>query len=722
MSQPYSAANTPFVPDPSTYAPKVKVPMLKRGRSSFSGTADNTPPIAHLATLTTGVPLQSVEAQSSLFMAGACPVVYDGGRVHEAGYNFYPETSYLSGGVGAVFSFVLVYEWQDSNGKLWRSGPSVPVQGLLAATTLKIAPMLLTDKQGPQGASTNGTRDAIKIVGYRTTNAGTVYYREGYINNRVSDGTSTLSDTYTFGALADNVLITGEILYTAGGALEDEVFSASSICCTHQRRIFTVRQENQSFVQYTNEADDQFIAVGTSEIYRIPVPPEGGSVVGLASMDSNLVIFCQHRIYFIAGDGPNRLGAQNGYSLPQLCSGKLGMLGGCADSIALTPEGLWFMSSAGGLRLLNRGLQISMEGGENGSNAYLGRESDGLIPTSFTRVRSASIDAKSQIRWYFSGSIIVAYDYQQQVWSRFTNHDSSGGVTSARGLFWHSDGNSLYSTGESAGGQDVTTDTTQVAETAWIALGDVQGFQRIYKLMLLGQAMSTCAVDLAVGYDYDETWITGAGGSTGTLDFQGIAISLINLTGPFQVGDEVTGVTSGAHGFITHVGDLAGADLIYVTPVDSGDFVAGETIGNQLAETAEIETVVSPYPRVLIVSGLTTAPLLNQRVVGLTSGVTAVIAGVALISAGTYRIQLSVPAVTFTAAETVRIETPFTYTAVASNPLQLEHPMSKQQCEAVRFRVTITPSSASEALRLTNFGLSVGLKKGTFKLASSKRF
>ncbi len=727
MTQPYSPATSPFTPDPAAYAPKLRIPIGRKGHPLVVAGSDVTPGRIALASVTTGIPLGSVEAQQALFLAAACPMSYDGARVHEMGFNYYPEvavSSQQTGGsltIAGAYGFIFVYEWQDAQGMLWRSAPSAEVLVTLTASntsvTFQVAPMLLTDKQDAD----SDLRNAIRLVCYRTTAGQTIYYRDIEIDsnagvNKVSNGSG--SDLFKAGGFSDANIARGENLYTTGDVLENDAFPSISVCCTHQRRIFMVTQNDQNFLQYTDEIDELFLAPATNnDVYRIPIPSDGGSVVGLASMDDKLIIFCQHRIYYIFGEGPNRLGTANGYSLPQICSSKMGALGGCAEALALTPEGLWFLSSTGGLRLLTRGLSIGQD--ENGT--YLGVEADGLVPITITRIQSASVDAKNQVRWYLSDGTVVIWDYQQRQWSHFSNHDSAGGAVSARGLFWHSDGTNLFSSNTAAGGNDDATVTPMVAETAWMALADVQGFQRIFKLLLLGQAMSACRVDVAVGYDYDETWIDGATALQGTVVASGTRMKYSSATGPFSLNETITGLSSGATGRIAY----AYSDFWIIDTI-TGTFTDIEGVEGSASFPFPTAQVVSLLPRVAIVSGLPAAPVANQVITGLTSGSTGRISSATVATGAPLEYAILVASDltgSFTAAETVAIKSLFRYTVTeAVNPLQLEHPLHKQQCEAVRFRITITPSSTSEAVRLTNFGLTVGLKKGTHKFASSKRF
>jgi hypothetical protein len=259
-----------------------------------------------------------------------------------------------------------------------------------------------------------------------------------------------------------------------------------------------------------------------------------------------------------------------------------------------------------------------------------------------------------------------------------------------------------------------------VAETAWMALAEVQGFQRVYKLLLLGQSISACSVSVAVGYDYDETWIDGAPVMRGTVEAHGLAMVFETASGPFgSFGATITGGTSGATGTVSY---LPEANTFILRPV-TGTFEVGELISDGTLETAEVASLASS----VVISGAPATPVVGQAITGNDSAATGIIASVTALGTAPDPIlqflTLTSASGTFVSTELATVKQLFKYAvAGALNPLQIEHPMHKQQCESVRFRITITPGSASESVRLTNFGLTVGLKKGTHKFSSSKRF
>ena len=267
--------------------------------------------------------------------------------------------------------------------------------------------------------------------------------------------------------------------------------------------------------RHPDQLDERLLPPATNEVDRIPVPSDGGSVVGLASAFGILVIFCQRQIYYVQGDGPNRTGQQNGYSLPVSCSKTLGMMGGAHESIAVTADGIWFLSSTNGLRLLTSGLQVAME-----QDRFVGGDADGFFDVDYKDIRALSVPTRNQIRWYLSTSnVVVVWDYQKRQWSKFTTHTSSGGCVLSRGTFFHSDGTNLYQSDTTSGtsdaivfsGSSTAGATSYVVETANIAVGGLQGFQRVYSMMLLMQSVGTTTnLTIEVAYDYSDTFSESA--------------------------------------------------------------------------------------------------------------------------------------------------------------------------------------------------------------------
>lgn len=525
LSSRLPTAVIPYVTD-YTVAPTgnttVRFPFLRRGRPVLIAGSDTATARVQAFTWTPLATLNTEESQRSLFLAGACPHLFDGTRVHEAGFNYYPEG--VTAAVRAAgsmtllgtYSFVMRYEWKDAKGVLHYSAPSVPVQlvltGANASATLRFPFLRLTSKDG----ATTSTPDAsdVKIAVFRTAASGTIYYRDvaGTGSDQWNTSSGLVMGTW-ISDISDTSLTSNEVLNAdvADGSVDPEPFPSCRIICNHQTRLFMVKDGERNVVQYTDVRDEEFLAPITSSylgVYNIHVPTEGGDITGLASMDEKLIIFCERRIYFVFGEGPNRLGTDNSYSLPQLCVSQVGLLAGAHESIVLTHDGLWFYSSQNGLRLLTRGLSLALEPGEG--NAFLGREADGFFAAGISTIQARVADGKAQVRFYVvpaSGSAFVAvWDYQQHIWTKFTGLDSAGGSAVAAGVFYHASTSAVYASGATAGTQDNGANYTCLVETGWISMAGVQGYQRVYQMMLLLEGLGATNISVETGFDYNESY------------------------------------------------------------------------------------------------------------------------------------------------------------------------------------------------------------------------
>lgn len=508
------------LPTPCAVASNAYVRMahLNLGRLEIvSGSVAFTPRVAVLTWNPTAALSSDVLQQRTRLLSGACPHTYDGVRIVETGFNVFPEgltaASRAGGSMAALgrYSFVMRYEWRDAKGVLHVSAPSVPVAvNLLGAdqsATVRFPFLRLTEKPG--GYTATPTAADVKIAMYRTEANGTVYYRD------VAAGASdryNLMVGYAMGTwisdLSDTNLIQNDVLHAeiTDGTLDPEPFPSHRIACEHQTRTMMVCDDLLNTIQPTDARDEEFFAPVTSSSLQMRIPMDGGKITALASMDEKLIVFCERRIYYIFGEGPDRLGLNNGWSQPQVCSSNVGLPAGLQDSVVLTPDGLWFYSSQNGLRLLTRGLTIAM--GEN--DAFLGREADGFFDGGVSAVYARVIEGRSQVRFYAvpnTGSAFAAvWDYQQHLWSKFTGHNAAGGAVVAGGKFFHSDATGLYESSTTPGTQDAGVSYQTLIETGWISMGGIQGFQRVYKLMLLIDALRSPTVKIETGYDYNETY------------------------------------------------------------------------------------------------------------------------------------------------------------------------------------------------------------------------
>lgn len=491
------------------------IPVLRRGTLRVLEGVDVTPSGIARAELDFAAVCQVVEYGDSLFFASACPNIFDGVSLVEAGFPYSPEVlpaPATAGGSIAAGTYLYTYcwEWMDANGRLWQSTPAVPKSVTLGgasrvAFTLKN--QRLTRKVGA------------KFVLYRTEGSGSIFYRVaqepglgGQDLLRPLGAVWTDTTTY-YDDTPDSALIQSQVLYTAGGVLENEGLPACKYLCVHQDRLFMAGLEDPYAYQYTEELRPGQ-PPNTSYVYRGAVPNTGGKITGIASMDDKLVIFCERKIWFVYGQGPNRLGQNDNYSQPQIADSGVGLDEGCPDSIALTPEGLWFKSPQG-LRLLGRNMALVQ--GQDGR--FLGSEVDSLADGC---TQALLVPNKQQVRFY-TGTIVLLWDFQWRQWSTLTNHAAVSACVWQELCVHMRSGGTLY---KNTGTNHAGTDIAQTVETGWLKFAGVQGFQRVSELLLLGSFVETSNLYIYVGYDYADAYpvstvtATSIGGATSAIPMQ----------------------------------------------------------------------------------------------------------------------------------------------------------------------------------------------------------
>jgi hypothetical protein len=194
-----------------------------------------------------------------------------------------------------------------------------------------------------------------------------------------------------------------------------------------------------------------------------------GASVALAEMDDKLVVFKERGFAVQSGDGANDSGTGSTLTSFQFVPSDVGCSG--AKSVVTTPNGVMF-KSANGIYLLNRAVGVS----------YVGAEVEAY--NSQTITSAILIPGKTQVRFLCSSGKTLVFDYMVGQWATFTNHT---GVSSARGIAPMSTLPGRY---PSRVGELCIYRRRHgyslLAETSWLSLAGIQGFQRIKRLAILG--------------------------------------------------------------------------------------------------------------------------------------------------------------------------------------------------------------------------------------------
>jgi hypothetical protein len=427
------------------------------------------------------------EMARTLFVAGACPQAYDGDRWVEDGFHVYPDGLACSGSTaGYSYQYIAVYEWTDAQGQLHRSCTSVPATQLQAApidsghaATITVPTLRITDKAN------------VSIVLYRTLAnidvSSQVFYRVSSI------ASPTLSvktaDTVTFtDAVTDAALVAGAQLYTTGGVLENASPPPTSFLGIHQGRLYAVHAEDPLTLWYSKVLVPGW-PVEWSDYLTIPVDARGGGVTGFASLEDKLVLFKASAVFVMAGSEADDTGANSSLSPTRLISTDVG----CSEpkSIVRVQDGLIFKSEKG-IYKLDLGLTLSRIGAAV-------TDYDGDEITSAVMLEDAH-----EVRFTTTESRVLVLNTENGQWGTDTQVDA------ADAILWQGVYTYVHPLGE------VRTETPDEYSdcgspirrrivTSWLAFAGLQGYQRLYRLMFLGDYQSQHTLKVSLAYDYDPT-------------------------------------------------------------------------------------------------------------------------------------------------------------------------------------------------------------------------
>lgn len=439
---------------------------------------------------TTSGAFDTVQLAENLHITGGILNMYDGTSIVEHGFNIFPEnvtssTVTGSGSIGAgTYQYSVTYEWMDAQGQTHYSAPSTPITQVTttanSTNTLVIPTLRITDKRPP-------LRAPVIIGVYRTEGEipGTTFYKVSSVTAPLLNDTTV--DTVNFvDTLADSAIIGNPILYTTGGVLENTSAPAANFVTTYKDRVILLPSENTNQWIPSKQVVPG-VPVEFSDALAQNMDEAGGPLVAAARMDSLLVLLKEDMLYYVTGTGPDATGAQNDFSDAQPIASD----GGCIDkkSVILTPAGLMYKSKKG-IYILGRDFKTS----------YIGADVEAFNQYSVISVNL--IDSTQQVRFCLSNGVAIVYDYYVNQWSVFTNHNAVDSVIfQSKFTFLQSDGLVLQETPGifSDNGQFIKLKAT----TSWLSFVGLQAFQRVYRIMLLGEYYSPHQLKMSVAYDFN---------------------------------------------------------------------------------------------------------------------------------------------------------------------------------------------------------------------------
>lgn len=453
------------------------------------------------------------EANGLTMLAGACPHIYDGRGVYEEGFHHAPEiyslTAVASGGdlfVGlatGTYYVTCTVAWQDARGNWHESAPADPVS---------------VDVTNPGNPDVDAVfavpptlKTAYKVLWYRTAAGASSgpYYR-------AFDQTGTT-------IASDATLIESEQLYTnpgiAGQALAHDPAPACRHIENHQGRLVLsgcydgYRLAYSNIVQYGRAPEFSVLLFKLTDY-------EFGRIVSTQSQDGKLVVLGERKIGVLLGQGPDDTGAADGYSEIEVVVHDMGAKWTAPRSVTTTNEGVWFQSSYGGIRLFGRNNTIARS--EDGK--HLGSEVDHEITSYIAHAVVGT--TKQQIRFYHSNGGVLVFDTLWGQWSRFSNHTHIDAAF-AEGRFYHITSTPTLLYYNESTFTDNGTAITMYFKTPFLQFAGVQGFQRVTRVMFLGNpvdaASDTQVVTVQMGVDF-------ASSLTTVVNAQDVAVAASGLT------------------------------------------------------------------------------------------------------------------------------------------------------------------------------------------------
>lgn len=316
--------------------PSGKVPQaLALSRSDITPAPATFAKSEGVALVATGLPFDMDAAYSSIAQPFARPIIV----VDITG----------SGGSSAAngVSYVAVYRWVDSAGRLHRSAPSVAVstgpfsskQVDVYVTRLPYAPF-----------DTSIRTYAVDL--YATENGGSTYYHvnaSGYVDLPDSDN---LTDHVFADVAAGNP--SDPQLYSSGAGAEEltsDPLPPMHAIATVGDRMFAIDAEDRSRIWFTKPMVSGFAPEwNTANTLFL-----GAQAVGISDVAGIPTVFARDGIYQVFGEGPNALGA-GGFAPAR----KLPHATECLDALSVckTPSGVLFRARHGIVMLANDGTLV----------------------------------------------------------------------------------------------------------------------------------------------------------------------------------------------------------------------------------------------------------------------------------------------------------------------------------------------------------------------------
>lgn len=410
--------------------------------------------------------------------------------------------------LGVVYTYVFVKVWTDSLGNR-QSLESFPVR----VTTFDGTPdynqfrFYFPPSAFEVYATPTSGQTTAAIEVYRTEQNGTIPYQLTVL-------TSSTSMPYTDNALDDSLRFQVP-LPSSSGELTNTIVPGARASVAWKGRLALLPFDTDSTILYSKPIEN-FTFPAFAAGLEISVPQTTSPLTALGTMDGVLYAFTNNQVFTIYGDPAGNTGENSTLTLPEIRFNGVG----CQDpaSVVLAPPGLFF-KSAKGIYLILRNQELSFVG----TGPFDERDE--------TVVGTWADEDTSEVAFALDSGEVWVYDWQAKEWSRWTppvgTGDSITGATLVNNRPTYITQDAIYQTVDT----DVETIPTSVT-TAWIRLGALQGYQRVYAMWLYLERLADHTLTIDMYIDGSETSV-----NTWTIVSTGLATTTpeqIRLSVPIQ--------------------------------------------------------------------------------------------------------------------------------------------------------------------------------------------
>ena len=414
----------------------------------------------------------------TLYISGGQVLQYDGRNLVELGFHTYPwNFIHAVGSDGDIeegtYTYKATWRWDNAQGELDRSTTAsseiAEVGSNDSRVTFDILPLSVTRKTGDAGEVAAEVWRTEKNPG-----EGAAFHlatskdpaddsdQNHYVENDLFS-LVTLDD-----GISDEGLRVREQDPELGGVLSNLAPPPASVVVAAQDRLYLAGLASDPYAVWYSKFRGEGEVAAFNDLLRVTLPSKHGAVVGLEVVQGTAVVFQERAVHMVAGEGLDNLGQGQNLGPPQRISEDVGATS--ADAIASTPEGLVFHSPKGWY-LVDRGFSLRYIGGPVSDF-----DDDDWIAVDV-------LESQHQIRCLSREGRMLAYDWLADQWAEWTIGDGLDSVV------WR--GRHVYlSTGgpKQQRDDDEGMDYSLVVETAWIRFAGLQGYKRVRRLSVLGDA------------------------------------------------------------------------------------------------------------------------------------------------------------------------------------------------------------------------------------------